>query len=102
MARFNRNNMAANGLPEKRKVADDIDDLVTHEFVGEPQRFFAQDRFAAHDDGVLEAAAFDEDFFHERLDFFVINKRPGWRDLALVNCRGDFCGKKLRELAAGT
>ena len=39
MARFDRDNMAANVLSEKREVADDIDDLVTHEFVGKPQRF---------------------------------------------------------------
>src|ERR1700694_1427845 len=102
MARFDRNDMAANPLSEKREVADNIDDFVAHEFVGKPQWLLAQDRFAAHDDRVLEAAAFNEVFFHERLDVFVVNKRPGWRDLPLVNGGGDFRGKKLCELAVGT
>src|SRR6266446_3505215 len=102
MAWFDRDNMAANPLSEKRKVADNIDDLVTDEFVGKPQRLLAQDRFTADDDRVLEAAAFDQVFFHERLDVFVINKCPRWGDLALVNCGGDFRGKKLCELTAGT
>src|SRR5207248_7741937 len=47
MAWFYRDDVAANARPEKRQVADDIDDFVPDEFVGEPQRFLAQDRFAA-------------------------------------------------------
>src|SRR5207237_4801982 len=87
--------------PEKSQVTDDVDDFVPDELVGEAQRFLAQDRFTAHDDRVLEAAAFDEIFFHERLDVLVENKGAGRRDLALVNDGRDFRGKKLRELPAG-
>src|SRR5437763_13008365 len=101
MAWFYRDDVAADARSKKRQVADDIDDFVPDEFVGEAQRFLAQDRFAAHDDSVLEAAAFDEIFFHQRLDVLVENKGAGRRDLALVNGGRDFRGKKLRELPAG-
>ena len=64
MAWFDRDNMAVNSLSEKGEVADNIDDLVTHEFIGKPQRLLAQDCFTADNDRILEAAAFDQVLVH--------------------------------------
>src|SRR5437762_8159343 len=100
MPRIDGDNMTPNPSSKNRKVADNIDDLVTHEFIGKPQRFFAQDRVAPDHDRVFQTAAFDEVFVHERLDIFVINKGAGRCDLTLVDCRGDLGGAELCELSA--
>src|SRR5205085_9135899 len=99
MPGFNRDDMAANPLPEKREVADNIEDFVAHEFIGESQWFLAQDRVAADDDRIFEAASLDQVLVHQSLDVFVKHERPCRRDLAFVYRRGDLGGKKLRELA---
>src|SRR6266478_6388300 len=89
--------MAANSATDERKVADNIENLMPDEFVLETQWLFAQDCLAAHDDRVLEAAALDQIFLNQRLDVFVVNKRPRRRDLALKKFRHDIGRQKLRE-----
>src|SRR5437868_10821378 len=60
VARFDRDDVATNPLPEEREIADDIEDFMPHEFVGEAQRFLTQNRIAADHDRILEAAALDQ------------------------------------------
>src|SRR5438477_468767 len=98
MAGFDRDDVAANPLPEEREVADDIEDFVPDEFVGKAQWFLAQDGFAADHDRVLEAAALDQVLVHEVSDVIVENESPRRRDFTFVDGGGDFGGKKLREL----
>ena len=83
--------------PEKREIADNVENLVPNKFVGKPQRFFAEHSLAAHDDGVLETPALDQVFLHQRLDLLVIDKRPGRRDFAFVDRRRDFGREILRK-----
>src|SRR5215218_7471288 len=97
MAWFHGDDVAANARRKKREVADDIEDFVPDEFIGETERLLAQNRLASHDDGVLETATFDQVFFHERLDVFVENKRARRCDLALENGGRNLRGEKLRE-----
>ena len=82
VAGLDRDDVSANGAAEQREVADDIEDFVPDEFIWETQRLLAQDGIAAHDDGVLQAAALDQVFLHQRLDVLVINKGAGRRDFA--------------------
>ena len=100
VAWFDCDDVAANAMPAKREVANDIEDFMADEFVVEPERFLAQDGVAADDDGIFEAATFDQIFFHQRLHVFVENKSPRGRDFAFVDGGRDFRGQKLGEAAA--
>ena len=60
------------------------------EFVGKTQWFLAENRLAAHDNRIFEAAALDQIFVHERLDILVVNKCARRSDLALESCRRNF------------
>ena len=82
--------MTANLPADQREIADDVENFVPNKFVGETQRFFAQDCVAAYYDRIFEAAALDQIFLHERLNIFVINKRPRRGDLPFENCRRYF------------
>src|SRR5207237_8519394 len=98
-AGLDRDDVAANSLPEKREVADDIQDFVPDKFVREPERFLAQHGFAANHDRVLETAALDQVLVHEMADVLVKNEGARGCDLAFVNRGRDLGGKELGELS---
>ena len=81
--------MTTNALPEKREVADDIQDLVPNEFVRKSQRFLAQNGFSADDDCVFQTAALDQivwvrrvlqdaEGIYNNINFVYMNR--GWID----------------------
>ena len=92
-----RDDMTSDAAPDQREIADDVENFVPDEFVGKTQWLLAQNRFAAHDDRIFEAAALDQIFLHERLNILVENKCPRRGDLAFENCGRDFRRQKLRE-----
>src|SRR6266542_52896 len=94
---FYRYHVAPNAPPDPCKISNDLENFVAHEFVCETQWFLAQNRLAADNNRVFEAAAFDQIFLHERLNILVENKGPRRGDLALENCRRDFRRQILRE-----
>src|SRR5260370_39772978 len=94
---LHRRDVTANPSADQRPVADDIENFVPNEFVGETQRFFAQDGLSAHDDRIFEAAALNQVFLHEGPNIFVINKRPCRRDLPFENSRRYFSRYRLRK-----
>ena len=49
--------MTNEGQPEKREVADQIQHLMTDEFVGETKAGFIQNPVLRKDDGILEIPA---------------------------------------------
>ena len=69
------------------------------EFVLVAERFAREDRVAADDDGVLEAAALDQALFHQRLDFLVKNEGAGQRDVLGVIAGLGIPRAELRVLA---
>ena len=90
VTRFHRDDMTANARADQREIPDDVEDFVPDEFVSKPQRFFTENGITAQDHCVFQAAALDQILLHERLNLFVIDKCPGWGDLALENRRCDF------------
>src|SRR5205807_942775 len=74
-----------------------VEDFVPDEFVLKAQWLFAQDCVAAHHHRIFQTTALDQIFLHQRLDLFVVNKRPGRRDLALEEFRYDVGRHELRE-----
>ena len=94
--------MAEQRASDQGEVADDIEDLVTDEFVRKTERLFAQHGVVADDNGIFEAAAADEAFLHERLDVFVVDEGAGGGDVVFVNLRGDFEAEVLRVVAVRT
>src|SRR5215471_14613638 len=58
-------NMPAQARTEQREIAYDVQNLMANKFVRETQWFLAQNSFAADDDRILQAAAFDQVFLHE-------------------------------------
>lgn len=102
MAGFDRDDVAAESAPGEGKVADEIENFVTNKFVRETQGFLAENTFSAGDDGIFQAAAFDEPFLHQRLDVFVKNKGPGPGDFLFVKFRGDLRAQVLGEPPFGT
>src|SRR5213592_3512427 len=90
--------MTSDTAPDEREIADDVENFVPDEFVGKTQWFLAENRLAAHDNRIFEAAALDQIFLHEWLNVLVVNKRSCRRDLALENCRRNFHRQKWREL----
>src|SRR5947209_5170269 len=97
MPGFYGDDMAADALPEQSQVTDDIENFMAHEFVEETQRLFAQDRFTAHDNGILQTSALDQIFLHQGLDILVIDEGPRWRDFGFENRRGNFSREKLAK-----
>ena len=93
--------MAEEGASDQGEVADDIENFVADEFVGEAERFFAQDGVVADDNGVFEAAAADEAFLHERLDVFVVDEGAGGGDVLFVGLGSDLEAEVLRVVAVG-
>src|SRR5438552_8180537 len=89
--------MTSDTAPDEREIADDVENFVPDEFVGKTQWFLAENRLAAHDNRIFEAAALDQIFLHERLNILIENKGPRRRDLAFENCGCDFHRQKLRE-----
>ena len=90
VTRFDRDEVPSNATANQREIANNIVDFVPNEFVGEAQRFLAENGIAAQDDGVFQAAALDQVLLHERFDLLVVNKCPGRGYLALENRRRDF------------
>src|SRR5437762_9876969 len=93
--------MSTDAHSDKREIANDIEHLVTREFVGKSQRFFAQYRISSNHNRVLETSAFDQVLLHQRGDIFVVNKRACRRDLTLKHGRCYFCGVELSEAVVG-
>jgi hypothetical protein len=85
------------GPAKQSEVADDIEDLVPDEFIGIAQWFVSEDGIFADDDGVFEAAAFNQPVFDEELDLFEKAKRAGMSDVALPGFWGNFEAAKLSE-----
>ena len=102
MAGFDSHDMAANETPAEREVADDVENLVANEFIGEAKRLLAENTVTTGNDGVFEASALDEAFIHERLDILVENKGSGGSYFLFVNLRGDLRGAELCETPLGT
>src|SRR5437773_6608902 len=89
--------MTTNPTADQREVADNVEDFVPDEFVLKTQRLFDQDCVAAHHHRIFQTTALDQIFLHQRLDLFVVDKRPGRRDLALEEFRYDVGRHELRE-----
>src|SRR6516162_3000265 len=64
VAWFHGDEMAANATTDQREVADNVEDLVSDEFILKTQWLFAQNGIAAHNDRVFQAAALDQILFH--------------------------------------
>src|SRR6266542_1397376 len=94
---FYRYHVASDAPPDERKIANNVENFVAHEFVGKTQWFLAQNGLAMHHNRIFEAAALDQIFLHERLNILVVNKGSRRGDLALENCRRDFHRQILRE-----
>ena len=97
MPGFDRDEVTTNPTADQREVADNVEDFVSDEFVLKTQRLFAQDCVAAHHHRIFQTTALDQIFLHQRLDLFVVDKRPGRRDLALEEFRYDVGRHELRE-----
>ena len=87
--------VAHDAFSAEHEIADDVEDLVTGEFLGVSHRLLAHHRIALHDDSVLEAAAFDEPFLEEGLDVFVEHEGPRVGNLLLIGLGSDLGGKVL-------
>src|SRR4029453_4074282 len=90
--------MAPNTATDQSEIADDIENLVPHEFIAETQWFLAQYRISTYHNRVFETAALYQIFIHERFNIFVVNKCPCRSDLAFENRRRNFHRQKLCEL----
>src|SRR5947207_14646294 len=90
VTRLYRNDMSPDSLTDQSKVADDIENLVTNEFVLEPQRFLAHYGIAANNDRIFKTAALDQIFFHQGLNVFIVNKGSRRRDFPFENPGCDF------------
>src|SRR5260370_10952631 len=97
MAGLYRHHMTSDTAPDKREIADDVENFVPDECVGKTQGLLAENRLAAHDNRIFEAAALDQIFLHERLNILIENKGSRRGDLAFENCGCDFHRQKLRE-----
>ena len=97
MAGLYCHHMTSDTAPGQREIADDVENFVPDEFVGKTQWLLAENRLAAHDNRIFEAAALDQIFLHERLNILIENKGPRRGDLAFENCGCDFHRQKLRE-----
>jgi hypothetical protein len=73
--------MPAGGTSEEGEIAQEIEDLVAHELVLEPERLLVQDAVRPHDDGVLERAPLDHALRAEMLHVALQHERPRRRDL---------------------
>src|SRR5437588_11046826 len=91
--------MSMDGSAKKRQVADDVEYFVTYEFVGVTERFIGENGIFSDDDGVFEAAAFDEAVFYEILDFLKKAERASMGDVALPTFGRDFHAAELSESA---
>src|SRR5215471_17702235 len=70
------------GQPEKGKIADDVDYLVSHKLIGEPQPILVhQTALRCQDDCVIESAAPDKTEVPQRLDLRFRNERSRRCDL---------------------
>ncbi len=87
------------GRPEQRQVADDVEHLVPHEFIGIPQRFGGEHRVVADDHRVFQATALDEAVFNQKLDFLVKTKRARVGQFLFPRFGRDFRAVKLGEPA---
>src|ERR1700693_3572639 len=87
---FDRDNVTQEPASGQKEVTDDIEDLVANEFVRISQRFLSHNRFAAHNDRVLEASPSDQAFVDKRFQILIENERTSPSDFFLVNTRCDF------------
>ncbi len=77
------------GTPEKSEIAEQIEDLVAHELVGEAQRAFRCDLVVLDDHGVARRAALDHPGVLQRLHVPMEDEGPRRRDLLRERLRGD-------------
>ncbi len=97
MARFDRNQVPANGPAQEGQVAYDVQDLVPHEFLGIAQRFAREHRVVADDHGVFKAAPFDQPVANQELDLLEKTEGPGMRQFAFPVLGVDLDAVMLRE-----
>lgn len=99
VARHDGDDVAEDAAAVEDEVADHVHGLVAGQFVVEAEGFFAEDLVAFEDDGVFDAAAFDEAFFDEGGDVFVEAEGAGGGKFGFVGFRRDDCVKVLGEAA---
>ena len=100
VAGLDRNQMCRAQRPaQQRQVADDIEHFVPHEFVRIAQRFVGQDGIVANDDGVFQAAAFDQAVLDQELDLLEKAKCAGVGDIAFPGLRRKLEAEKLGKSA---
>ena len=75
-----RHEMADHGVAHQREVADDVEDLVTHELVVEAKGVVEHARLT-EDDRVVERAAKSETALAQHFDFLQKPERAGRRDV---------------------
>ena len=102
MPRADSDDMAPQWPTRQSQIADDIEDLVTDKFVGESQRFLAENGVAADHEGILKAPPFDQTFLHQILHILVVDKSAGGGDVTRKDFGSDFQGKVLGETPIGT
>ena len=76
------NDLAQNWHSQEREVADDVEDLVTHEFVAEAQACFIQHSFRREYDGVVERPATNQVCASQFVDLVGEAKRARGGDVA--------------------
>ena len=75
--------MALDGAPQQREIPHQIQDLVAHELVREPQGLLVHQLVIAHDDRVLKAATLYQAAAPQDLHFLEQRECPCRTDLLL-------------------
>ena len=99
VARLGGVDMGLDPRREQAEVADDVENLVTHELVLVAERFAREDGVAADDHGVFQAAALDQALLHQRLHLLVKDEGAGLADVFPVIARLRVPGPILRVFA---
>src|SRR5258708_3753394 len=73
---------AQQGHAEQGQVANNVENLVTHELIGPAQTRFIQHTVAGQNDRVIERAAANQVCASQRFDFFDKAKCSGGSDLS--------------------
>ncbi len=85
--RTSRDDVSFQRQAEQHDVADDIQNLVTHELVFEAQRLLRHDLIALDHDGTIETATLDLPQLHQLFNFFVDRECARSGDLRNVRVR---------------
>ena len=79
-----------NLLAHEREVSEEVENLVTHEFIRIPQRRLVEHALVGEHDRVFKRSATDQARCLESFDFMVETERPGRRDERAVVFRREF------------